>query len=763
MRRISLRPSLSLAGVCLLALCAAATPPAETSIPLRVVVRSPVAAVGSPGSPVSQASLPSDIASVAPIGNLGQRVFFSPPGGVEAIDIASGKVVWQTPDTLVNEGTDSIGRDLIFAKDTQNYLDMIALSVRDGKIIHRIARATPGNVIDGVMYGTYHDAFAAIDASNGRLIWTGYGAGSVPSGATRIVGRLLLQDYVDDGAITLRMLDVFDVRTGRALWSHSSATQPLGYGAGTVYLDATWPPSQMESYVPLALDTVDLASGKTLHSYSYAPDPSRNAQIYLNDPPVLAHVSGGYLYLRVGGTWYRYLADRSPAHPVRLDGVDPRAWFDGKRMLVATANGAAIARSLPDRIEVQPLGKGALRSDIFAREDGMRYAVIGAVLFAFDAAGTPRAAGRISCTNVTSMLFWQGSLAVICSGAHSPTALVFADTLSPRPQSHPRPQAPAPMKHYFRVRSYPIPRNDTTVGLEQWYLNMIAPLPNGGAAFPLIPDGGDQPGAIGFVSATGIVRVVRLGSGPPAVNPGDLAVDASGNTYFSESNRQVVTMLSPSGAATVVAPASPLPVRNPEYRLLLVRSADGSVWFARNDPHPQIGRADGSAIYDVPDSYGRITGLTPATDRAIWFETASSLGRMTLAGAFSKVPLPSELAAWRGYPDRALATGDDGAIWVGAGRLIAHIDKSGKARLYRLPGDTSNADLMVEGCDRALYVYEDIPQIARIGPTGILEEFPLAVEQLDGLALAPSCKIWFTAGSNLPTQQVGTLEFLPRP
>jgi hypothetical protein len=36
------------------------------------------------------------------------------------------------------------------------------------------------------------------------------------------------------------------------------------------------------------------------------------------------------------------------------------------------------------------------------------------------------------------------------------------------------------------------------------------------------------------------------------------------------------------------------------------------------------------------------------------------------------------------------------------------------------------------------------------------------VEELDGLARAPNCKIWFTAGTNMPSQQVGTLEFLPK-
>jgi streptogramin lyase len=258
------------------------------------------------------------------------------------------------------------------------------------------------------------------------------------------------------------------------------------------------------------------------------------------------------------------------------------------------------------------------------------------------------------------------------------------------------------------------------------------------------------------------------------VCPDEIVTDAEGAVFFNDMHHRAVMSISPSGQMSVVLGERSTPepeatpsgggIRTPRYMrpIHIALGPDGNAWFARTIPQRQIGRVDGSRIFDVPEDYGDPQQIQGGSDGALWFLTRTTLGRVTAAGDFSKIRLPEAIAKWQGYPFPMFIAAGDGTAWLAAGPNLYQMSARGVLRSASLPNTTIGVQAMAMGCDGSLYIAESVPQIARLAKDGGVEEYPLAdYYSIDGLVRAPDCSFWFTAGTNGFHQSVAKFDLVP--
>ncbi len=409
--------------------------------PLPSTLGTPVPLGASTAPPLVDAPLPTAIEGRKFVASAAGMAYAEDTGGnrLHAIDVRRGTERWVSGDD-VEPASAVAGDRLVFVAGRYGGGTAIyALSVRTGRRVARIADAYPGSVVDGVLYARHGGRFAAYDAATAAKRWETLGGGEGGGASAVRAGSVLLQDFADSGAITVDDMYAFDAVHGRPLWHAGYGPHPLGFAPGVVYLDATWFPLQLDEYHPLEVETVDLRRGTVLHHFSYAPDPERNGILPGENVPHThghrgARVAGGYVYIQIEQTWYRYDADREPAeaHPVELAGIALHAWL-GDALLVSDAAGVALATVEPDRLVLHRVGRGPLRSPVAAGRTGTRYAVVGDALVAFGPSGRDaRMLGRVRCATVSGS--WRRATASRCA----------AVTVKARPSTSPSTANPSP-------------------------------------------------------------------------------------------------------------------------------------------------------------------------------------------------------------------------------------------------------------------------------------------------------------------------------
>lgn len=702
--------------------------------------------------------------------NSGSTGYFRRNNELEAVDLTTGRALWTSPNYLERVGA-SQKYVFVESQPTLNGYSLIALSRRNGAREFSLEESNLGSVVDGVLYaksGNY--AYVTYDALTLHPLWRTLGGGDALTGAPVVKGNVLLQSFENDGAILEGVMYAFNVANGDNLWSHLSAGSPIGYVTGAVYLNSTWFPMQLDNYIPLTVDRVSLATGKTLDSYTYKPDPERNAANFRSFDNAQTHplVAGGYVYLTVSGMWYRYSADTQPsqAHSVRLERVEVLGAFDDGNVLLSARDGVSVAQSLPDRLELHRVTTATLRSKIVKRADGSRYAVIGDALYSFGRSGSPRALGKVACGDIGTILFWSSRVAVRCKGTNH--LLIFRDSRLPI-IDHARPMPATTPKFTVAIHTIEIPRAKNFI--KQWRVGAIAALPSGGFVFTL------GSGALNFQSAIGrysgghvVVTVLPGGSAP--VRPSSIVADARGRVFFNDDHHAAVMELQRSGKVISVVGNVPSPspttsaswmhVPRPVPGFRLAIGPDGQAWFARSHPRREIARVDGSRTFEIPSGWGDALVLKGGSDGALWFLTQTLVGRMTTTGQFTREPLPISALHWRGYPYVGMTVGKSGSAWLSVGPRLVEMNAHRVLREVILPNASTGVRAMAVGCHGTLYAAETVPQIARITQKGKVEEYPLTLAEIDGLVRAPDCSIWFMAGTNAQRQQIGKLQFIPR-
>ncbi|HEX6818778.1 MAG TPA: hypothetical protein VF120_10415 [Ktedonobacterales bacterium] len=164
---------------------------------------------------------------------------------------------------------------------------------------------------------------------------------------------------------------------------------------------------------------------------------------------------------------------------------------------------------------------------------------------------------------------------------------------------------------------------------------------------------------------------------------------------------------------------------------------------------------------------GSVSSITAGPDGNLWFTsfaqsqaddsfTAATVGRVTMAGAITRFPLPTT----NGTPS-SITAGPDGSLWFveRAGNKIGRITTSGTVTEFSLPttsGQTNTALFgIASGADGNLWFTWlrvgsslDQAQIGRITPSGAITAFPLVLpfDAVEDITSGPDGNLWFTVG-----------------
>ncbi len=169
--------------------------------------------------------------------------------------------------------------------------------------------------------------------------------------------------------------------------------------------------------------------------------------------------------------------------------------------------------------------------------------------------------------------------------------------------------------------------------------------------------------------------------------------------------------LAPPAADRRVVQAQDTP---PEFLGSITAGPDGNMWFIEA-VEQRIGRITPNGhvtSFPLPKREGGPGDLTNGPDGALWFTTKHAVGRMSVHGQMTFLPLPSTMQPG------AIVSGPDGALWFSAatpGPAIVRLSTNGHIRIFpSLP-----AGSLAFGGDGALWFTnpngQDIGRLTRAG------------------------------------------------
>lgn len=236
----------------------------------------------------------------------------------------------------------------------------------------------------------------------------------------------------------------------------------------------------------------------------------------------------------------------------------------------------------------------------------------------------------------------------------------------------------------------------------------------------------------------------------------------------------------------------------------LASGPDGNVWYTEfgydpNNPTSYTGKIgrmtpDGHATeFPLATASSFPYGITSGPDGNLWFTEftydfqsknffAGKIGRITVNGAITEVPLPNT-----GAIPYSITAGPDGNLWfteigfnISQSSLfvgkIGKITPTGAITEYPLSGANKIPNIITAGPDGNLWFTElgystsgsslYSGAIGRITPSGTISEFPLNTPNLvpDGIAIGPDGNIWFTESASYYGNALGKIgRVIPSP
>jgi virginiamycin B lyase len=208
-----------------------------------------------------------------------------------------------------------------------------------------------------------------------------------------------------------------------------------------------------------------------------------------------------------------------------------------------------------------------------------------------------------------------------------------------------------------------------------------------------------------------------------------------------------------SASATVTKPATGTIV---EYRLGIsgapggiTAGPDGNLWVSI-EQSATVGRMTlaGVATGLPLPSVDNLGGITAGPDGNMWLAqyTSHQIGRMVpSSGALTEFTVPTSTAGFGG-----IVTGPDGNVWFveSPNNIVGRITTSGSALEYKIPTANSFPHSIAAGPDGNLWFAElSTNKIGRINPaTGTVTEFPLPHASSSPFVITPGPdgNLWFT-------------------
>jgi outer membrane protein assembly factor BamB len=753
--------------------------PGETTHPLPMTTGTPLAITGHAAAPRSDVRLPGTFISLA-----ADTAFVETNDDrLHAVDLTTGHDRW----TMAMKPpwvplTASADRVFVTGSTWPQRPSVLVVDLRTGRTVATLAGAQQeGRVLGGTFYTKTDRGFAAYDAASGSARWVSAGGGQGLEGSPMQVGRLLLQDFADSGAILHDDLYAFDVRTGDARYVVGGA-HIEGMAPRVIYVEDTW---MHGDYRALALSTVRIADGAKLHEFDYAPDPAQHLPLYTGmwtGENIAA--ANGFVYFTLADTQYRYVADRDPAdaNPSRIEGIKIPTVFTGDAVLVSAPSYVAVARSLPDHLELHGLANSPLRAPVAHRPDGTRLIVAGDTLFALSPAGdAAHALGHVTCPDPNNVFAWLRHVAVQCGSTDKGAPqriLVYADDVvalaTPEPLATPAIAAPP----HFTAKLIVHPLDAPTTYPPQWDVAAIAAAPDGSVVVALQHTGaGPVTATFRRIAPDGTATDIPLPTDAAPYGPPSLIADATGRLWYTDrANPGLVRSydahdgartyaIAPNDNSVPIVPdGTPYQQRPRRFpRSIPVRIAlgpDGAIWFARSHPKPELGHVTGGSTYAIPTKDGSAFELI-ATKNALWYLTPTAVGRMTPDGTFSSHPLPEPfLQRIYAYPQTFIVPGPNDTIWLIGHATLAQLDATHIIRTLTLANATVSITTATTACDGTLYAGETTQQLARIDNHG-LTEFPVETAWIEPKLHDTRCHLWYTNPYTLRNQGLGELQITP--
>ena len=732
-------------------------PPLPSTEPLPVVEGSPLAPARATGAPVLRAAFPAPLRGVKIAAAAGGTAYLiTVDRRLHAVDLATGRERWAAHDPM--GGVDATANERIVYATVESGDPFkplyVGFSPADGRRLVTLDDGA-GFIVGEILYAHGRLSVTAYDAATGRRYWRSRDAGAALGDRPDLVGPALLQDFFDSGATIVHSIYAFDVRDGHVLWTRQASAHPIGRGSGDdVYLETTPCLNMMSCFHSIDVDLIDVRTGASRQRLSYILDDITDGAP--GEPMVAAyapHVLRPYVYFGLHDRWYRYELEENPdrRHGVQWKDVRPRSWFDPASVALAThGDDLALARFSPDRVELQRIAGGGLRSAIVSAPDGTRYAVAGGDVIAVDpAAASARIVGTAGCRTVADLLVWGTRVAVRCSDPGE-RYLVFDDSRAmpspqPAPSAAPVPVAPTPPPFDAAVHRY----SDAVP--ERSDVRAMAPAPDGSLTFVMGQGIGPMKYYVARLTVAGAVSLTQIPETDDPIEPRSVAVDRHGTVWFNDERHATLTSLDGSGrfeTHLIGEPRTNSPRSFSQEGIRVAIGPDGEAWFARSKPTAQIGRVGGGARYDVPPEIGSPRLLRLGSDGAFWFIARNRLARMTASGTFASVDIPTELP-----PDRfgigSMTAGPNGTVWLAYNATMVQMTMRGAVRTVKLPNANGWVRGLVTGCDGSLYATELPPVIAHVGRTNAVEEYPVAgIFGATDLIRGSDCRIWVSGDGN---------------
>jgi virginiamycin B lyase len=216
------------------------------------------------------------------------------------------------------------------------------------------------------------------------------------------------------------------------------------------------------------------------------------------------------------------------------------------------------------------------------------------------------------------------------------------------------------------------------------------------------------------VTMTGAVTDFSLAGG---ADPNAITTGPDGNIWFTESERNKVGRITPTGQVTEFA--TPTAGRSSTG---ITAGPDGNLWFTEyawnNGAVARITPAGVVTEYPIPPNDLKVgcgeSALTAGPDGNIWFTSpdGDGIGRITPAGV-----LGGFIAAGTGCP-RGLVAGPDGSIWFTGGTTVGRINAAGAIRQFGLPTLYAQSAGIAVGADGRIWFTElGVNRVASIGVT----------------------------------------------
>ncbi|WP_274648701.1 PQQ-binding-like beta-propeller repeat protein [Paenibacillus humicola] len=198
----------------------------------------------------------------------------SESGVLFAADADSGKKLWAT-------GTPSKGATRLY--------------VEDGRLL-----ALNGDI-------------QAYRLSDGGLLWRDGYDGQLPGPLLTAGGRVFASSE-ESGAYTYEVLHAFDAVTGKEIWEAADEGFPIAASDDTVIVQRQQ--DILDKGMLTTLDTIEIATGKTIKTTVYNPEHVDLSQVEYYSPGK-AWISGGRVYIAAGSKVYGYPADGKPDDEAR--------------------------------------------------------------------------------------------------------------------------------------------------------------------------------------------------------------------------------------------------------------------------------------------------------------------------------------------------------------------------------------------------------------------------------------------------------------